>query len=224
MPYERPEYAQSRVRRRLFSASGRFVGVPHLVHAVPSLVSAAFARFAHIYPRRPFIPYAAAAALDRRLSPRARVVEIGAGMSTLWLSRRVAHVTSYEWNPVWYDRLRGHLDRERVSNVDLRFSSGQDGLAFGDVPDDSLDVIYVDGGPRSLCLERLWPKLKFGGLAYLDNWDSDLFWLEGGINARDFLDRRAGELAERLLFVDFVPGAFSVNEGLLVTKGHRASK
>jgi len=169
----------------------------------------------------PTNPYAAAAALDQRLSPQARVVEIGAGMSTLWLSQRVTHVTSYEWNPVWYERLAGHLRREQVSNVDLRFCSGHDELAFADVRDASLDVIYVDGGPRSLCIERLWPKLRFGGLAYLDNWDSDLFWLEGEIDARAFLDRQAAEVAERLLFVDFVPGAFSVNEGLLVTKGHR---
>jgi hypothetical protein len=55
---------------------------------------------------------------------------------------------------------------------------------------------------------------------YLDNWDSDLFWLEGGYDARAFLTHHQNEISSKNTFVDYVPGSVQVTEGLLVKKNY----
>jgi len=139
-------------------------------------------------------------------------------MSTLWLAERAEWVQSYEWDHGWYSLLRFELDRRGMSNVNLRYCRGHELMNFNDVPESSVDLAFIDGGPRSLCLFNLWSKVKNGGSLYLDNWDSDLFWTEGGLDARDFLVERSAEIAEKALFVDFVPAYVNVCEGLLITK------
>jgi predicted O-methyltransferase YrrM len=139
-------------------------------------------------------------------------------MSTLWLCSRVGRVRSLEWDRAWLDRLDSEIRREQRDNVDLRLCTGRAETEFADIADHSVDFVFIDGGPRPYCLAKLWPKLRPGGSAYLDNWDSDVFWMED-LNARLFLDDRAGEIARRTLFVDYVPTQVAVSEGLLLDKG-----
>lgn len=218
LTYEKSSYSQSRSRRRLFSGSGKFVGLQNLPHAFQAFSSAIKRKLLNAYPDAPFIPYSAAAALAPELSQDKTVVEIGSGMSTPWLASRAHWVVSYEWDRDWYSRIQHELRRRGLGNVDLRFCVGHEQIGFEDIDDSSIDLGFIDGGPRSLCLFNLWSKLKIGGLVYLDNWDSDLFWLEGGNDAREFLRERQEEIAWRKLFVDFVPAYVNVSEGLLVKK------
>ena len=204
-PYENPTYSKSRLLRRLFSCSGKFVGLRALPHALRSTRSALERKAFGRHPEMPFIPYFAIDALDRLVKPEYRIVEIGAGMSTLWLAERAALVQSYEWDEGWYSLLSAELEKRKASNVILRRCRGHEFMGFTDIVDGSVDLAFIDGGPRSLCLFNLWAKVKKGGSLYLDNWDSDLFWTEGGLDARDFLAERAAEIAKKTLFVDFVP-------------------
>jgi hypothetical protein len=91
-------------------------------------------------------------------------------------------------------------------------------MSFDRFKDYDVDMIFVDGGPRSMSLINLWPKLKSGGLAYLDNWDSDLFWSEGGYDARAFISNNSTNISNMRLFVDYVPGYVNVSEGILLQK------
>jgi hypothetical protein len=58
----------------------------------------------------PFLDYLESLELSTR-----RLLELGAGNSTLWLQRRFAHVRSFETNREWVDR----LSRSIAPNVDL---------------------------------------------------------------------------------------------------------
>jgi predicted O-methyltransferase YrrM len=222
MSYENARYANSRTLRRLFSSSGKFVGLRRLPQAMRSFSTAIRRKLSDVYPDEPFIPYSATATLATLLSPKHKVVEVGAGMSTTWLAARVDSVVSYEWDEDWYRRVISALDDRGLRNVEVRLCRGHEKMGFDDFGTASVDMAFIDGGPRSMCLANLWPKLKRGGLAYLDNWDIDLFWLEGGYDAREFLRAHRDEIGMQRLFVDFVPAFVNVSEGLLVQKDTRA--
>jgi hypothetical protein len=112
-------------------------------------------------------------------------VEFGSGRSTAWFARRLRHLTSVEHHPGWYSRVRDDLDRAGLSNVDYRlipldhlegepererydpvpaYVAVLDGF-----PDESLDVVVVDGHYRTTCIKRCLPKLKPGGLLLVDD-------------------------------------------------------
>ncbi len=78
----------------------------------------------------------------------------------------------------------------------------------------SLDLLFIDGGPRAQCLVNGFPKVKSGGLIYLDNWEAPAFW-EG---AADFLQKSSALIAERSQIVDYVPAQVGVYEGLLLRR------
>ncbi len=217
-PYEIDAYAQSRYRRRVYSGAGTFVGWSRLPNAFRALLSALRRKLLNTYPEMPFIPYSAAAALPSLLSADMRVIEIGAGMSTPWLAKRVRHVRSYDWNETWFAFMQRELQLRKIQNVDLRLCTGYEQALFADIADASIDFALIDSGVRSRCLFELWPKVRQRGVLYLDNWDSDLFWMEDGYNARAFLRQHRSDIATTRLFVDYIPGYVSVCEGLLVVK------
>lgn len=145
---------------------------------------------------------------------RARVWEIGAGMSTLWLAKHAGQVTSIEASREWFDQLTGILAQRGLKNVDLRYEWVADKMAnFDELPDGSLDLLFVDGGPRHECLKRGFSKVRPGGHIYLDNWDVENFWP----GSEAFLETQRGVIASMESFTDYVPGSFAVNEGLLIT-------
>jgi len=216
--YERPGYSHSRLRRLYCSCSGQTLPFKNLPHFVPALWTALSRRFRGRHAPVPFIPFEATSRLDTLLQPSQEVVEIGAGMSTLWISDRVAKLHSFEWDRRWFDRIAADLGTKGRDNVSLTFCREFDDLRLTEFGLGTLDGIFVDGGPRSRCLVTLWPMVKAGGWIYLDNWDSDLFWLEGGIDGRSFLEERHAEIARSELVVDYVPGYLTVNEGLILVK------
>jgi predicted O-methyltransferase YrrM len=200
---------------RLATADGRFVGWARLPHLVPSFCQAVVRRLTGRVPRLPWIPFAARAALEAVLRPDFIVWEVGAGYSTLWLSPRVARLTSIEASEEWYRRLAGIIERERIRNVDLRHLWQRERMSdFSALGDESLDLLFIDGGPRGECLENGFRKVKRGGWVYLDNWDTKAFWGP----AADFPQRHAARIAEARSFVDYVPAQVGVYEGLLLRK------
>lgn len=70
------------------------------------------------HPDEPWITKQAVATLSSWLKPTDRGLEWGAGRSTAWFARRVAHVTSVESDPVWFERVRQMT--ACFNNVDLR--------------------------------------------------------------------------------------------------------
>lgn len=166
-------------------------------------------------PRLPWIPFSARKVLEQRIAPDFTVWEIGSGFSTLWLADRVKQVVSIEAAQDWYDRLCAIIAKEQIRNVDLRFIWVAEQMAdFSELADESLDLLFIDGGPRGQCLERGFGKVRRGGYLYLDNWDSKGMWGE----AATFPARNSALLSETHSFVDFVPAQLGVYEGLLLRK------
>jgi len=142
----------------------------------------------------PLLAWPAICVLDRFLEHQMNVFEWGSGGSTVFLARRVAHLTSIEHDPVWFQKTTKSLERNALRcNLLLRPPiqtdppySGDDkstvklykGLSFHNyvgaidcAPDESFHAIIVDGRARKPCLKHACPKLVKGGLLVLDNAD-----------------------------------------------------
>ena len=138
--------------------------------------------FERQFPDAPWLAESAVYLLDTWLRPTDRGIEWGAGRSTVWFASRVEHLTSIESNQQWYEHTERLLREKGHENVDLRFIS-LDGVTdatmpeshpYSDIademPDGSLDFALVDGIKlRLLCMEKVIPKIKLGGLLILDN-------------------------------------------------------
>jgi predicted O-methyltransferase YrrM len=137
--------------------------------------------------------------MAQELSPDMKVFEWGSGGSTFFLASRVRSVVSVEHDPTWFDHVTRELGRRRVDNVDLRlvvpelltddavsqrtgdyrssvpkfanmhFSKYVQTIAT--LPDESLDLVLIDGRSRSACAAVALSKVKRGGAVVLD--DSD---------------------------------------------------
>ncbi|MBD8899003.1 hypothetical protein [Rhodanobacter sp. DHG33] len=126
--------------------------------------------------------------LKRNLPLSGNVFEWGSGGSTVWFSNRGLTVTAIESEREWADRVKG-----RCPTADVRFIPGMavgeyrsepqlrdKGQHFFDdyiaaideFPDDSLDIVVVDGICRVECARRAAKKVKPDGFVIVDdtNW------------------------------------------------------
>jgi SAM-dependent methyltransferase len=117
-------------------------------------------------------------ALDSLLQPTDFMVECGSGRSTLWFARRVQQLLSIEFDPEWLKHVQQKLAAAQIRNVDLRFvdyslegdqQNNEYIACLTALPDSSIDVCLIDGGPRSYCAMALLSKLKPGGLLVIDD-------------------------------------------------------
>ena len=97
--------------------------------------------------------------------------EWGSGGSTLWLSQRTKSVITLEHDRDWLEKTRAELEKYGITNVALILRHLDNGYVeyIDGFPDESFDIIMVDGRKRSDCLIRAMPKLKRGGALVLDN-------------------------------------------------------
>ena len=100
-------------------------------------------------------------------NPRLRVLEFGAGGSTLWFAdRRVEYVRTIEHSPDWYHDVLQHIEG---SNVDLRLLPRPYDTAWQTPGDEPFDLVLVDGRDRVACATAAYTALKPGGVLMLDN-------------------------------------------------------
>jgi len=163
----------------------------------------------------PWIPASARREIARLLPANARVLEVGAGMSTLWLAPRCAQIISFESDQGWCDVLQAELTRRKLDHVDLQHRWLAHEMAdFSLVPDDSLDLCVIDGGPRHECARAAPPKIKPGGCIYLDNADTNL-------DAKRLLLELANDGGWSVsIHRGFPPACLYVTEGIVVRR-HR---
>lgn len=120
--------------------------------------------------------------------------EWGSGSSTLFFSIRLKKLVSVEHNKGWHQKVVGMLNKEKISNVDLKYVEidypdrhlDKDGYqpaftpkqlkayenyftVIDEYPDEYFDFVLVDGRARVKCGEHAIPKLKSGGMLVLDN-------------------------------------------------------
>ncbi|MEO1206165.1 MAG: class I SAM-dependent methyltransferase [Pseudomonadota bacterium] len=124
------------------------------------------------HPEDPWLPKQAVDLLDQLLRPTDVVVEFGAGRSTLWLAKRVVHLTSIESNQDWAKRTSDKLEAlARPGSQSVVFAETvEDTVApIMGMPDASVDVVLVDGAHRDHCAHAALAKLKPGGVLVIDN-------------------------------------------------------
>jgi hypothetical protein len=122
----------------------------------------------------PWFTYPAIALLAERLAADARVFEWGAGHSTIWFARRVAHVVSIEADAAWARYVRLHAP----GNVDVIHVPDSD--AYVEAirrKDERFDVVVVDGikGRRYACGRLAVGSLSHRAVIVWDNADRPEF-------------------------------------------------
>ena len=149
---------------------------PKLATDLPRWIADAKIRKAPMDHRKPWWNYHAVAFVEARLPHGARVFEYGGGASTLWLGDQGATVTTVEDSADWLAALAQRLP----ADADVRFvetpanaSAAQPwdpySRAIEVEPDDSFDLVIVDGRARRDCVLAAAPKVRPGGMLLLDD-------------------------------------------------------
>lgn len=130
--------------------------------------------------------------LESYLRPEMRVFEWGSGCSTIYFAHRAGKVVSVEHDPAWYSAVAEALlqhnlrnvtlvlcepdkaspDGEMYRSIDERYAGLQFlhyAQAIDSCPDNSLDLVSVDGRARPACIMHAVAKLRPGGFLLLDN-------------------------------------------------------
>lgn len=124
--------------------------------------------------------------LGRVIRPHWKVLEWGAGSSTVWFSTMAGSVTTIEDDGNWTHDLGWMINAHGMSNVELRHRARQQSGAMEsasrgccydnyvngavDIPDGSQDLVSVDGRARELCLKEAVRLVRpAGGIVVLDN-------------------------------------------------------
>jgi predicted O-methyltransferase YrrM len=178
---------------------------------IPLAIADTSASVAFGYRREvPWISYRAQRFLGRLIQPNWRILEFGAGMSTVWFAKHSSFVFSVESDAAWYGRVKRMLELDGLTNVHLEHRQ-RECDAYSGIPDtqSDFDMALIDGDCRDRCLRASLSTVKAGGYVYLDNTD------QPG-------DR---QIAEQLLlaapiqwhryFNDFAPGLVAITQGLL---------
>jgi hypothetical protein len=140
----------------------------------------------------PWIAHRAMLRLKEILRNDMSVVEFGSGGSTLFLQHHVAKLTSIEHDKEWADLVsikiandqnkkicyippdKECLEEEFKSEYGMHYS-GKCFKAYClkalEFPDESLDLVIIDGRARSACLRYSHTKVKPGGYLLFDNSD-----------------------------------------------------
>jgi hypothetical protein len=119
--------------------------------------------------------------LDRWLAPTDFGFQWGSGPSTLWLARRIHHLTTAEHHAVRARKTQAQLRAEGLDdkvalylarNAQSNYHARHEYVGTIDaVPDHSLDVCLIDGPARLECCLASVLKLKSGGLLVLHHAD-----------------------------------------------------
>ena len=143
---------------------------------------------------QPWIVYSAKRFLDAILQKDMTVWEYGSGSSTLYFARRVKQVYSVENDKSWFYRLKTFIEKKNIDNVKYTLVEAEDAdeitvdpiyiskspeynnknferyvKSIEIIPDNSLDIILVDGRARSACIAHAMQKIRQGGYLIVDN-------------------------------------------------------
>jgi hypothetical protein len=117
----------------------------------------------------PWYTYPAIELLKSKDFSTCRVLEFGAGQSTVWWSQRALSVVSVESNSDWYQRVKA----EAPANVELHHADRElRTFDFSRIAAQRFDVVIVDGLDRYRAAELGEGVLSPGGCLLVDNSDS----------------------------------------------------
>jgi predicted O-methyltransferase YrrM len=100
-------------------------------------------------------------------NPSLKVFEFGAGKSTLWLAERVNYLITIEHDEKWFKKISKMLYDKNY--IILKLVPRPYNKAIEEYPNESFDLILIDGRDRLLCAQSAMNKIKIGGYIILDN-------------------------------------------------------
>lgn len=153
----------------------------------------------------PWFAFSAIEFIKKNIRPDMKVFEYGSGGSTLFWSSHVSSVVSVEHEPFWYKKMKDKFEEMRIKNVtyilaependiqsenkdfanpnhyissDAAFA-GKNFLSYVQqidrFPNQSFDIIVVDGRARPSCILHSLSKLKEGGYLVVDNSEREYY-------------------------------------------------
>ena len=132
----------------------------------------------------PWLTFLAIDWLHANLDKDMRVFEWGSGGSTLLFTKRAGSIISIEHDEAWHRDMVGILSRDNISNCDYSLvkkngvgvEAVNDDVIFENYykaiakyPDNSFDVVVIDGKARNDCALQTPSKVKPGGIVIFDN-------------------------------------------------------
>ena len=103
-----------------------------------------------------------------------RILEWGAGQSTLWWAARAAQVTSFESDPVWYEKIK----KISPPNCSIFLTSDDLQNYRQHIGNEKYDLVVIDGLDRFKCAVESMSLLSGDGGIVLD--DSEGYWGKEG--------------------------------------------
>ena len=115
--------------------------------------------------------------LSKWLNMDMRVLEFGAGGSTVFYAERCREVVTFETDPGYFKEVQARLRQGGICNVRLLGAEGMDDLLaeIAKFEPNSFDVVSIDSAPRvtvrrDLCIHTA-PLVKVDGALVLDNYN-----------------------------------------------------
>ena len=128
-----------------------------------------------------------------------RVLEWGAGHSTLWWAGRAVSIVAFESDPEWFAWIRRAAPQAAIHHVPDDLTGVDEHLGGA-----RFDLIIVDGLDRYRCAVRSVGLLADGGAILLD--DSEGYWGRDG--EYPILDLMRAQGFQRVDFYGFAPGVY----------------
>lgn len=136
--------------------------------------------------------------LDSLINENWVLYEWGSGASTFWFAERCSKIISVEYLKVFYEYLLKVQQERMIPNTKMQFCyvppdssknpnyiashSSAKGLSFrvfahhiDQYPDDTFDMIVIDGRVRNRCLQLAVPKVKSGGYIVYDDTEREAY-------------------------------------------------
>jgi hypothetical protein len=156
----------------------------------------------------PWYSYPCIEFLQRRDFSDRRVLEFGAGQSTLWWASVAREVVAIETDPRWFAQLKAACP----ANAEVHLVRGDDANAVRDIPvAGPFDVIVIDGLKREEMIDLAVARLAPAGAIIADDADGYGFFerFRGrGFRRVDFYGAAPGIIRPRVTSLFFRDGCF----------------
>lgn len=119
---------------------------------------------------QPWFIQGAISYLESILTPNMVMFEWGAGRSTQWFADRVKSIVSIEHQEKWYQVVACYLKNRNNAKLYLADVDKEEyPKAISRYPDETFDLVVIDGRRRCECTQQAIPKVKTNGYLLLDD-------------------------------------------------------
>jgi hypothetical protein len=198
-------------KTRFHNYDGKAIDLGGFVHLPNCIWTTVWKKATGKRPEVPWLGYRAIDRLSHLIQRDWRVLEFGAGMSTLWFAQRCGSIVSVEDDEHWFRTMQQLLEKRGIRHASLILSS-EESYPYPKEVTGRFDLVLVDGKQRDRCMRTALSVVKDQGYIYLDN--SDVPYPEFQ-TAKELLLSAALSKEKIEVFNDLCPTQVSVQQGVL---------